>query len=164
MWCEQDSNLRASRRFPVFPARHRDRARGVVSSPRTWSSSLVIGDASTEFRALVVLLYLLVLVIIVVDLLLRRDSGWGRKLLWLVFVVVLPFLGPFAYFASWVLHDLWRRSDLGGGPTAAWSVAVFALPYVGIVAYALTQRMGERDAGIWSRGHAASSISASAAS
>jgi Phospholipase_D-nuclease N-terminal len=47
---------------------------------------------------LAVLLWLVLWVVGVVDVIRRHDLGVGGKLLWIVVLLVLPFIGLFVYF------------------------------------------------------------------
>jgi Phospholipase_D-nuclease N-terminal len=77
---------------------------GAVGSRPTWRrlrTPLVPGLASA---ALVV--WIFVWLLVAVRVVRRRDLGFGGKLLWLVVILVVPFIGLFVYF-------LWDASRPG---------------------------------------------------
>jgi len=52
----------------------------------------------TGFAAVAVVLWIVVWLVVAVRIVRRRDLGLAGKLLWLVFILVVPLVGLFIYF------------------------------------------------------------------
>lgn len=50
------------------------------------------------------------LIVILADVFRRRDIGGGKKTLWIVFMIIVPFIGVFAYLLS--NHDAMAERNL----------------------------------------------------
>lgn len=62
--------------------------------------SSVLGFAAFAFVVFMFVLWLWLLVSVIGDLFRRHDVGGFGKVLWIIFLVVLPYLGVFAYILT----------------------------------------------------------------
>ena len=63
--------------------------------------------------------WFLLLFRVIGDIFIRRDIGGGTKVLWIIFVIILPFLGVFIYLVANNDGMTQRTHRTGSGPAAA---------------------------------------------
>lgn len=70
---------------------------------------LVIAAFPTGRALALWLAWLVLLVLLFIHIVLRRDIRWGRKVLWLVLILLLPFVGVVAYVLVQAYNRMNRR-------------------------------------------------------
>ena len=69
------------------------------------------------------LAWLLVLILLVVDIVMRRDIRWTTKVVWIVVIVLAPFVGSLVYAVVRVYRRINRRpsevQEEHGSPTVS---------------------------------------------
>ena len=78
---------------------------------------LSIMESMLVFFVWVIWIWLLITVFS--DLFRRHDTGGGAKVLWMIFVIVLPFLGVFIYLIAEQPRDGRAQCRTSGGSTTA---------------------------------------------
>ena len=61
------------------------------------ANRVVIAAFPSGWALVLWLAWLVLLILVFVHIVLRRDIHWGRKVIWMILILVLPFVGVFAY-------------------------------------------------------------------
>jgi len=92
----------------------------------TYRSFLSVLWTMTVFFAWIIWFWLLITVF--ADVFRRKDIGGGTKALWLIFVIILPYLGVFIYLIAQNEGMAQRNEDRANAAYAAYGGAAAAAP------------------------------------
>ncbi|HST16745.1 MAG TPA: PLDc N-terminal domain-containing protein [Gaiellaceae bacterium] len=70
---------------------------------------MIIGAFPTGWALALWLAWIVLLILLFVHIVLRRDIRWGRKVIWMIVILLLPFVGSVVYVLVWAFKRMNRQ-------------------------------------------------------